>query len=83
MRQKLLTVSQLLMHGSLARCFQAWQQDTQVCYLPPPHNILLRHAAALITPYSECIKHLAAPTVNQVNVAAQNAWQGKLLNECV
>lgn len=31
MRQKLLTVSQLFMYGSLARCFQAWQQDTQVC----------------------------------------------------
>ncbi|KAL3156620.1 hypothetical protein ABBQ38_000907 [Trebouxia sp. C0009 RCD-2024] len=33
MRQKLMTVSQLLMHGSLARCFQAWQQDTQASVL--------------------------------------------------
>ena len=33
MREKLMSVSQLLMHGSLARCFQAWHQDSQV--IPP------------------------------------------------
>ncbi len=31
MREKLMSISQLLMHGSLARCFQAWHQDAQVC----------------------------------------------------
>lgn len=45
MRQKLMTVSQLLMHGSLARCFQAWQQDSQVPHLAhaPPHPYSALH----------------------------------------
>ena len=48
MRQKLLTVSQLLMHGSMARCFQAWQQDTQVCYSSSLNKSMLCHHSKVI-----------------------------------
>ena len=49
LRQKLLNVSQLFMHGSLARCFQAWHQEAQV-YNAPVLMPLLHPAVTLIQP---------------------------------
>lgn len=55
-RQQLIQVSQLFMHGSLARCFQAWHQDTLVSRLPSPSSPI---CAGVLVPVCMHGSHMA------------------------